>query len=433
MTFDIERVKRKTLAKYPPFGSIAAELLYEETEKISRSASDGKTLFYNPGYMAALTAEEQIFVFAHELCHIAFRHIRRSRGKDLQVWKAATDAVVNQMLKRDGLPIPAGGIDYPEAADYDAEQYYEILLRQKLEIEMVEGRMQKQEGAPDPDGGRGNGAPGEDDHSMWEDAAQQQEEEEAEREEELLEQLEKIRELAAQMPEDMDADSLEQLLQEDEKKDGDREKESEGLVSKKVSKAGNAFNPDIRQVGVIGNAVPVLDWRLILRDTVNIAVDWSFSNAVLEDGIVRPVLQDMPWPETEIVLDTSWSVDEDLLRSFLRECRHILQHSKMKAGCFDTVFYGFEEIRTEEDIDNMTFHGGGGTDFNAAVEAFSMRVDNRIIFTDGEAPMPDKPLDAVWLVIGEKEIEPEGGKVIHITPEQLAKLTGVSPAQEDAT
>ena len=57
-------------------------------------------------------------------------------------------------------------------------------------------------------------------------------------------------------------------------------------------------------------------------------------------------------PETEIVLDTSGSINEILLKNFLRECKNILQHTKLKVGCFDTEFYGFHEIRTEEDIEN---------------------------------------------------------------------------------
>ena len=129
-------------------------------------------------------------------------------------------------------------------------------------------------------------------------------------------------------------------------------------------------------------------------------------------------------PETEIVLDTSWSVDDELLRNFLRECRNILQRSRVWAGCFDTVFYGFHEIRTEEDIEQMPLEGGGGTDFNAAAGAFSLRVDNRIIFTDGEADMPGEALDAVWMVYGDKAIDPPGGRVIHITEEQLERLRG---------
>ena len=66
-------------------------------------------------------------------------------------------------------------------------------------------------------------------------------------------------------------------------------------------------------------------------------------------------------PETEIVLDTSGSINEVFLKNFLRECKNILQHTKLKVGCFDTEFYGFHEIRTEEDIEKMRLEGGGGT------------------------------------------------------------------------
>ena len=70
----------------------------------------------------------------------------------------------------------------------------------------------------------------------------------------------------------------------------------------------------------------------------------------------------------------------------------------------------------------MRFDGGGGTDFDVAVGAFSRRVENKIIFTDGEASMPDMSLDAIWIVFGGERINPKGGKVINITPEQLDRL-----------
>ena len=77
---------------------------------------------------------------------------------------------------------------------------------------------------------------------------------------------------------------------------------------------------------------------------------------------------------------------------------------------------------TEEDIEKMRFEGGGGTDFNVAIGAFSRRVENKIIFTDGEASMPDMLLDAIWIVFGGKRINPKGGNVIHIDNEKLKRL-----------
>ena len=36
--------------------------------------------------------------------------------------------------------------------------------------------------------------------------------------------------------------------------------------------------------------------------------------------------------------------------------KNILQQSRVKVGCFDTEFYGFHDIRTEEDIESMKFN-----------------------------------------------------------------------------
>lgn len=391
MTCDMESIKRRTLAKYPFFGSLVANLEFQEAPDVLRTETDGEVLFYNPEYMETLDEDGQVFALAHEICHIAFRHISRSEGKNQITWQLATDAVINQLLKKDGLTIVKGAADYPEAIEYDAEEFYELLMQDKLEIDLTGGSY---------------------DSSRWEDAVDKQKEQEQKREEEILQELEDVQELIDEMKGKEPA----------EDEDIDLEDEDLAMFAKKVSDAGNSEDRDERDMEEIGVLPPIIDWRLILRDTVNYGVDWSFTNAVIEDGIVRPALEERPMPETEIVLDTSWSVEEDLLRNFLRECKNILQHSKLKAGCFDTKFYGFQEIKTEKDIDRMTFEGGGGTDFNVATDAFSMRVDNRIIFTDGEAPMPDKTLNAVWIVYGEETIEPKGGTVIHITPEQLDRL-----------
>lgn len=380
MTYDITILKRRITAAYPFFGSLAAGAGYIEAAGTGTVSNDGRNVLYDPEYMAGLSDGHQMFVLAHELCHIAFGHASRGTGKDPAVWADATDAVINQMLKRDGMEMIPGGIDYPEAIDHDAEEYYEILLSQKLDMDLIDGQM---EGRENPAGGRDGARP--------------------------------------EAGDEEDEDEDQELLQEENEGEGSEDDE-EALVEDKESDSGNAVRQEERAVGEIGSAPPFIDWRLLLQDTINYGVDWSYTNAVLDDGIVRPVLEEIPVPETEIVLDTSWSVDEELLRNFLRECRHILSFSRMKAGCFDTVFYGFHDIRTEKDIEEMEFMGGGGTDFDAAAGAFTLRVDNRIIFTDGQAPVPDRYLKAIWVVYGDEKIEPPGGTVIYIRPEQLRSM-----------
>lgn len=474
MKYDIAALKRKMLVKYPFFGSVVASVDYKENKDILTAGTDGETIYYNPKYLESLSVEEQTFIFAHEVCHIAFNHILRSEGKDPELWNIATDGVINQFLKRDGLKMALGGVDMAEAINYDAEQLYDKLLQEKQQRQQQNGQgnnqseqgnqqqnQQQSSGSSQGENGQqqsqqqnssnsGNSQEqsggdsgkdlqeedkskqdvGHDTHSMWEQAVKKHKEqqEKSDKKESLLDKLlgkdakEKEKNELEKKQEELESmgekDAFKKNL-EDKKKQLEELKEA---ISKQASQAGTSTNRDVRIVNDIGTAKPIVDWRYVLREAIKYDVDWSYKNATLEDGVVTANLEEQPMPETEIVLDTSGSINEVLLKNFLRECKNILQHTKLKVGCFDTEFYGFHEIRTEEDIENMRFEGGGGTDFDVAVGAFSRRVENKIIFTDGEASMPDMPLDAIWIVFGGERINPKGGKVIHITPEQLDRL-----------
>lgn len=476
MKYDIAALKRKMLVKYPFFGSVVASVGYKENKDIPTAATDGETIYYNSEYLEGLSVDEQTFVFAHEVCHIAFNHILRSEGKNPELWNIATDGVINQFLKRDGLKMAPGGIDMAEAINYDAEQLYEKLLQEKQQRQQQSGQGNSQQNQQQSSGGsqggnnqqqsqsqqQGNsgsgssqeqkkqsqeqsgGESGEDPqkedkskqdvghdiHNMWEQAVKKHKEqqEKTDEKESLLNKLLRKNKKDKEKTElEKKQEELESMGEKDAFKKNleDKKKQLQELkeaISKQASQAGTSTNGDIRTVNDIGTAKPLIDWRYVLREAIKYDVDWSYKNATLEDGVVSANLEEQPMPETEIVLDTSGSINEVLLKNFLRECKNILQHTKLKVGCFDTRFYGFHEIRTEEDIENMRFEGGGGTDFDVAVGAFSRRVENKIIFTDGEALMPNMPLDAIWIVFGGERINPKGGKVIHIDNEQLKRL-----------
>ena len=130
MNFDIENIKRKMLVKYPFFGSIVANVMYKENTSISTACTDGKTIYYNTDFLNKLTELEQIFIFAHEVCHIAFNHVFRSEGKNKLIWNVATDAVINAFLKRDGLKLVNGVIEIDDALNFDSEELYRKLLEE---------------------------------------------------------------------------------------------------------------------------------------------------------------------------------------------------------------------------------------------------------------------------------------------------------------
>lgn len=487
MGYDIASLKRKMLVKYPFFGSVVTNVSYKENKEIPTAGTDGKTIYYNPEFLGGLSVEEQTFVFAHEVCHIAFNHILRSDGKDPQLWNIATDAVINSFLKRDGLKMIEGGVDMAEAINYDAEQLYEKLLKEKQQQPQQNqngngGQNQSQSGEQNSQGeqsksgesgeenkensqGQQNGNSsdgndkadskeqstagggssseeqdsrkqdvGHDTHKMWEDAVKKQKQEQSQDKDKKESIFDKLFNKDKDSKKEESKSEIEQKQEEAEKmgekeafnKNADEKKkqlqELREAIAKEASTAGTSTNRDIRTVNDIGRSKPLIDWRYVLREAIQYDVDWSYKNAYIEDGVVNANLEEQPMPETEIVLDTSGSINEVLLKNFLRECKNILLQSRVKVGCFDTEFYGFHEIRTEEDIETMKFEGGGGTDFDVAVGAFTKRVENKIIFTDGEASMPDMTIDAIWVVFGNERINPKGGKVIHIDEEALSRL-----------
>lgn len=443
--YDIQTLKRKMLVKYPFFGSVISNIEYKELSEIETAATDGEKIYFNPNYLNRLTTEEQIFTLSHEVCHIAFNHILRSEGKNPKIWNIATDAVINQFLKRDGLPLPNGVIDIPDAIKYDAEELYnELLKRQSKNNEnsnsdgsnnnstnsnssnnsSSSNSQDNKESQNNENNSNSNGNENEenktdkkpgDSHDMWKDAIKKLKEKNDENKSDNKEQ-------------NKTNDKNEEKVSEKEAFNKNREEKKKKLedlkekISEAAAKAGNSTNSDKLKFESIGRAKPIVDWRYVLRETTKYDVDYSYKNATIENGVLAVGIEEIPVPETEILLDTSGSINETLLKNFLKECKNILCYSKISVGCFDTKFYGFKRIRREEDIDYMEFIGRGGTDFDAAVNAFTRRVDNKIIFTDGEASMPTKEINAIWMVFGGRRIKPKGGKVIYISDEDYRKL-----------
>ena len=456
MKYDIELLKRKMLVKYPFFGSVVAGVEYIEDNEIPTAETDGEKIYYNPNFLNNLSKEEQTFVFAHEVCHIAFNHILRSEGKDEDIWNIATDAVINQFLKKDGLPLAKGGVDIEEAINYNAEDLYKLLLKKQNKNEQSNNQNsgnsnnhqknnsnqknnehknsnesssnEQQETESNQTGNNSNHENEEKNnvshntHNLWKDAVKKHKKQQEKSNQNNNQNHQKDNNQIEKKQKELENLGEKNAFKKNRDVKKKQLEELKEAISKQASKAGNSTNSDIRTVNDIGYAKPLIDWRYILKEAIKYDVDWSYQNATIENGVVSANLEEQPFPETEIVLDTSGSINEVLLRNFLGECKNILKHSKLKVGCFDTKFYGFTEIRTEEDLENMKFLGGGGTNFDAAVNAFSRRVENKIVFTDGEASMPKMTLDAVWIVFGNKKINPKGGKVINITQEQLDRL-----------
>ena len=175
-----------------------------------------------------------------------------------------------------------------------------------------------------------------------------------------------------------------------------------------------AKGPQQREIQYPGLAEAIAGLRDLLEPSLQLEFDW-FPGDTIRDGMLRERFKPYPIPHAEILLDTSASVDAELLRAFVRGVKSLLQEDAVvRVGCFDTQFYGFQEVRSEKDIQELALRGGGGTNFEVAIHAFTGDAETRIIFTDGYAEMPEERCDAIWLIYSDMPVHPQGGTVIYV-------------------
>lgn len=331
---DLQKICDTLCERFPEWEKRIALLEFREKEGRGIADNDGRCIYYSERLMNYLTEENQSFYLAQQLIHLQLNHTERGKGRDARVWKRASDAVVNAMLRAEGFDLPENAIMIPDAQEKSAEEIYGILF-------------EEQENSPEIEAGTG-----------------------------------------------------EKVIMPDPK-------------SKQAGKEAEARPREIEDPGL---AAVVSGLAEMLEPSMQTDYDW-FPGTTIRDGVIRHEFRAYPVSYAEILLDTSASVDADLLRAFVRGVKGLMrQDAVVRVGCFDTRFYGFQDINSEQDIQNLQLSGAGGTDFHAAIHAFSGDAENRIIFTDGYAEMPEERCDAIWVVYGNAVIHPVGGRVLYVRP-----------------
>jgi len=403
----LEQALSSLLLKCPLFGSIAANVEYIVDETCLSNdhptfATDGKKIYYHPECLKEENISTLEYLLGHEMYHIAYRHLERSKNKDSEIWNTAADAVANAFLKKNNIIIPNENINEPWAIDYSVEEVYEMIKQEQKKNPNY--RLPKS-------------------HDIHDRELEKKTQHEAEAiPSEVGNQSEKRRE---KLQKEIERLSKAKEKEATERNQKEQKKNLEEMRRKLVNKTQRKTDPSLRHVPNIGREEREVDWQSMLSDSIVAGEDWSYLVPEIEDDILKPQIINFETSTVEILLDTSGSVNEALLRSFLRECKNILENAEMKIGCFDDEFYGFQEVRTEEEIETLTLLGGGDTNFDVAVDAFTEEASNKIIFTDGYANMPEKEIDVIWLVYGSRSIDPPGGTVIPISKKQYNELNSV--------
>jgi predicted metal-dependent peptidase len=418
---NIRAIRQKLLEDYPNFGSVinGIKITVKDEPRLKHLTvhTDGTEIFINKATFDDFSDEEQIFHIAKNVCHIAFKHIQRGEAKeDKKLWTIAASAVVNQLLAQDGYTVPDGMVKIKNAEKFTVEEVYEKLLEKNVNTNNFNTT----------------------DYDKWYPYIKRMKkfvnEMFGKGEKRQIDRLhpEKIKRQNAEQPkgeqqkaeQQDDGKRPEESTDEREFQKTEHWKNDLNNMRKEIDSkdAGTGAGNKLMQFDKIGTAEKVVNWKKLLRAALETDEEaWGHKFSIKQNGWASRI-EDREIDEkilTEVAVDTSGSVSNELLHSFLSQLKTLIKDSDLKVGCFDDKFYGFSVIKSVKDIDNFTIQGRGGTDFNKAVEAFSKKADNKIVFTDGCASMPREKVKAIWIVYGDSKISPAGGTVIMASESQI--------------
>jgi predicted metal-dependent peptidase len=380
------------LRKEPFYAHVLSGLSRIVTDEIPTMAvsykNDGFCLWINPTFtIKELSDKERIAVLKHELLHLVFKHLFRSRGNDRELENIAADLVVNQYVNP--WPLPKGALllsSFPDLnllPEQTFEWYYEKLRslrnsnasenhpKSKNTLEVIESNKNS----------RGN-------HDLWGTETQ-----------DGKKSNERVLDVA-----------VKKLVE-------------QALLKTGIKNIGNLPLGVQRELSKI-NEKPKVSWKRILRIFSN-----SCGKTKLESTRRKESTRFPGNPGTKIkrlqhiavAIDTSGSIDENTLQLFWNEIIGI-----QKAGAKITIIECDCELQNVWELNrNSTFpklKGGGGTSFDPVIEWLNknrnLGFGGCVYFTDGYGAKPiiKSTSPILWTLYGAQNdtshLSP--GKVIRI-------------------
>jgi len=336
-------------------------------DDIQAFKSDGKTLHANSDFLAHANIEELAFVFANGAMHAALAHDNRKNNRSGWLWQTATDFAINDMLVQNGLTLPEG-------AQY--RKRFHGMYAEEIYAELKEDMLRDGELEYEADTGA----------DVQNDA---QNEEESERFE--ANSFEQIQEEV--LAEKLFAEEALSLLLSEESK-GERYESMERFFT-------------LQNRGKI-------NWREELKAALDTHYRDDFrlippNKKYLHQGIYIPSSYSERF-SLVIAVDSSGSVDEELLGTFLSEVDFLMsqiQNYKIELLVCDDRIRSHETFYSGESL-ACKIIGGGGTDFRPVFDFVQNELylcDLILYFTDMEGTFPaEAPSQTVkWVTKNQKE------------------------------
>lgn len=380
----IANMLTKAQSQYPFFGSyFYTNMDIVETKDVETAATDGKTLYFNPDFMATKTLDECVFIFCHEVLHAILSHFQRGKyyadlgtgpdGAEYSHKRAnyAMDYIINAIAVRSKVGVmPQGALYDLSITDGESETWEEVYC--KIPEPQDDGGSQ----------GGGQGGGGNFDEHLEPEGEGMTEGEAQVAIEQAKQMAESMGELPAVLKRVLDILAEPQVNWQDE------------LIMDMQARNG----ADDRT------------WRRPHRRRLVLHDQFLPSRTGVQCGGVA------------VVFDQSGSISDAELCYYRSELRSILNTCTPEwvdvLWC-DTEVRHVDEQVSVDDIDSLDTHGGGGTDMGEgvryAIEDLEETPSMVIVLTDGFTPwgIDQDDVPVTWLVTHKSMTAPHG-KTIHV-------------------
>lgn len=390
MTYEekIEKAKARLMLDHPYFGTVASALKLEKNNEILTFSSDGERMTYNSEYLDNLNVSEVEFMMANGAMHSVLQHQHRASGRTNWLWQTATDYVVNGMLVKNGMQPPVYANYEAKFDGMYAEEVYELLRAEMNSDEEHASEEQQTEQIEEADDVHAENQTVQKEMTASDDVKNTEKDNSTD-----------------QPSESQSAPNLDELSEE--------LKEHFEQIFQKLKRQGN-LPKDLKLV-VPEYFSHKVEWRELLYGYIASYAKSTYSFVppnmkYLYRGIYLPSLSS-DLLRIVVAIDTSGSVDETLLKTFLGEINAIMQvypNYEIDVITADAKVQSHKVFLPGENLD-YEVSGGGGTDFRPVFEYIDSYIDYPTLllyFTDGMGTFPENEVsyDVLWVMPEEKEV-----------------------------
>ena len=401
----IAGAKVKLLMRSPFFGSILCKRPPILSDKVPTAGVDARgNLFVNPQFVDTLSVRQVMFLLAHETMHIVWQHPAREGRRDHMVWNIACDAIINHMLRVEGIGEPIEGtVDIRFNTDYTAEQLYDELVKEAKSQPAGGGDGQGDDGDEDSEGNGGGSGDGDSEDVSVRGYSSKDD----------------------KLSNDVDSKSASEMS------DGERRQvEAENRAT--VAAAAMAAKMQGKGNGALQRMIDEIlevktPWYQYLEKFMTAKAyqieSWSRPNKRYARFAYLPSTSPFPSMGPIVIgIDTSGSISQRELNEFIGHVNRIMHDvhpEKVYVVYCDSSVAHVDEF-TEDDlpIKPTQAYGGGGTDMREIfrwVEKQDLEPDAVIVLTDGWTPYPDTvDFPAFWALTSQHDVPDGIGETIYI-------------------